>query len=120
MHNPIDCSDESMRDLLPEFVLGTLTAAEAAAVSAHLTACAECAHDVQLIRLAGAAYPVPMLDIAAIIAALPTAPRQTPRLSVTAGGAPAMRPGLLGRPWRLAAAVSFIVSAGSHWRRYAV
>lgn len=112
MHNPIGSSDESMRDRLPEFVIGTLTAAESAAVSSHLTGCAECARDVQLIRLAGAAYPMPTLDIAAIIAALPTASRQAPRLSVTVGGASAMRLRLLRRPWRLAAAVSFIVLGG--------
>ena len=115
MHEWRDCSDESTRDLLPGYVLGTLTSAEYTRVSAHLTGCESCADEVRLIRLAGAAYAAPSVDISAIIAALPQAPGVSrPKLTVSAGGLTAGAPsrGLRARHWRLAAAVSFIVLGG--------
>lgn len=115
MRNPIGCSNEPMRDLLPEYVLGTLTSAEYTAVSAHLTGCEGCAYEVQLIRSAGAAFPAPALDIDGILAALPTAEaRAKPVLTVSSAGAPARSvPGALRpRQWRLAAAISFIILGG--------
>jgi anti-sigma factor RsiW len=109
MRNPIECSNEPMRDRLPEYVLGTLTSAEYSAVSAHLTGCESCASEVQIIRSAGAAYPVPTIDIGAIVAALPTTPvapaRVTPVLTMSSGA-------LRLRHWRLAAAISFLVLGG--------
>lgn len=115
MHEWRDCSDESMRDLLPGYVLGTLTSAEYTRVSAHLTGCESCADEVRLIRLAGAAYAAPSVDIDAIVAALPQALGVSrPRLTVSAGGLAAGAPsrGLRARRWRFAAAVSFIVLGG--------
>ncbi len=114
MRNPIECSSESMRDLLPEYVLGTLTSAEYSAVSTHLAGCEACAADVQLIRSVGAAFPTPALDIAGIVAVLPSAPaRVKALLTVSSSGevatsSSALRP----RQWRLAAAISFIVLGG--------
>jgi anti-sigma factor RsiW len=114
MRNLIECSNEPMRDLLPEYVLGTLTSAEYFTVSAHLTGCEACAAEVQLIRSVSAAYPTPALDIAGIVAALPTAPaRVRPVLTVSSGGATTSSSGALRpRQWRLAAALSFIVLGG--------
>lgn len=91
-----DCADGNTRDLLPDFVHGTLPATERARVVAHLAACADCAAELRLIESARAAFPVPALDVARIVSALPAA-RQA-----SWGG------GLRSRQWLLAAGVSFV------------
>src|SRR5208282_1963054 len=70
-----DCPDGELRDLLPGYVHGTLPAAEVAAVAAHLETCADCAAEVGLIEAASRAFPIPAVDLARIVKALPAAPR---------------------------------------------
>ncbi len=101
-----DCSNVEMRERLPELVHDALAAGERAAVLAHVASCPECADELELLReaqrvLHGA--PVPVVDTAAIVAALP-------RPRVMAASRPAMRrsPTL----FRIAAAISFISIGG--------
>ena len=92
-----DCSNGSIRDLLPDFVHGTLPEKAHAEVAAHVADCADCQAEVQLIRSAGAAYAAPAVDVSRIVAALPGRARKA-----TGGG-------LAGRQWLLAAGASFLV-----------
>src|ERR1035437_1152208 len=87
-----DCADGDMRDLLPGYVHGALSAAEHATVAAHLETCADCAAEVELIAAASRAFPAPTVDLGRIVKALPAAPRGA-RRGVAAGHA-----------WRVAAA----------------
>lgn len=102
----IDCSNVEMREMLPELVHEALAPAERAALLAHLATCAECSEELALLRDAERAMRsvrVPVVDTAAIVAALP-------RPRVVAAPRPLMRrsPTLL----RLAAAISFISVGG--------
>ncbi len=102
----IDCSNVEMRERLPELVHDALAPAERAAVLAHLATCAECSEELALLRDAERAMRsvrVPVVDTAAIVAALP-------RPRAVAAPRPLMRrsPTLL----RLAAAISFISVGG--------
>ena len=92
-----DCSNGLIRDLLPEFVHGTLAENVRAEVAAHVAGCSDCQAEVALIRSAGVAYPAPAVDVSRIVAALPT------RARWATGG------GLAGRQWLLAAGASFRV-----------
>ncbi len=102
----IDCSNVEMREMLPELVHEALAPAERAALLAHLATCAECSEELALLRDAERAMRsvrVPVVDTAAIVAALP-------RPRAVAAPRPLMRrsPTLL----RLAAAISFISVGG--------
>jgi anti-sigma factor RsiW len=95
-----------MRDRLPEYVLGALSASERAEVEAHVERCADCADEVALIRAADRAFVAPRVDVAAIVAALPA----PPALRLVRGG------GVRGparRGWYLAAAASLLVVVGA-------
>lgn len=70
-----DCEDGNMRDLLPGYANGTLSAALRAKVSAHLATCEDCAAELGLIEAASRAYPAPKVDVSKIMKALPSAPR---------------------------------------------
>jgi anti-sigma factor RsiW len=74
-----DCEDGALRDLLPEYVHGTLSDAERDAVSDHLEACEDCAAEVELIRTASTAFTAPTIDVSAVVKALPRAPREARR-----------------------------------------
>src|ERR1019366_3181040 len=91
-----DCADGDMRDLLPGYVHGTLSAAERTTVAAHLETCADCAAEVELIETASRAFPAPKVDLGRIVKALPAAPRGA-RRGVAAGHA-----------WRVAAAIGIV------------
>ena len=91
-----DCADGDMRDLLPGYVHGTLSAAERATVAAHLETCADCAAEVELIAAASRAFAAPAVDLGRIVKALPAAPRGA-RRGVAAG-----------RAWRVAAAIGIV------------
>ncbi len=95
-----DCADGELRDLLPDFVHETLTAAEAVRVRAHVAACAECTAEVELLRAVAASFPAPTVDVRRIVAALPAAPG--------VGREAAYRV----RRWRLAAAAAVVLAAG--------
>lgn len=91
-----DCQNGDMRDLLPGYVHGTLSAADRSAVTTHLETCADCATEAGLIANASRAFPVPVLDVERIVKALPSAPRHSNR-GWLAGGA-----------WRAAAAIGLL------------
>lgn len=74
-----DCEDGNMRDMLPDYVRGTLAAKARATVAAHLAACGDCAAEAALIEAAARAYPAPRVDIARIVKSLPQAPRAAHR-----------------------------------------
>lgn len=94
-----DCPDGAMRDLLPDYVHGTLPASEHARVAAHVAACADCAAEVDLILAARAAFPAPAVNVEQIVAVLVTAPGAR-------GGAARVWGA---RPWQVAASVSFLL-----------
>jgi anti-sigma factor RsiW len=107
-----DCPNGLMRDLLPEYAHGVLGAEEAARVAEHLAACGECRAELALLTRVQDALSlgVPRLDVAAITAALPMAPRSVrvmPRRWVSR------------HVWQYAAAAGLvlIVGGGIVWRR---
>jgi anti-sigma factor RsiW len=105
-----DCLNVEIRELLPEYLGGTLSASRRAEVDAHVASCAECADELAVLRLVREAYAESLaVNVQAIVAALP---RKSPRAVRTVrAGAP------VGRSWRqhafqIAAAVSFIALGG--------
>jgi len=105
-----DCQQNEIRDRLPEYVHGTLGAAERAQVEAHLAGCAACRADVALLRSMSAAMArsAPAVDVQRIVTAA--------KAARAAHGVPKTRPELaqMRRPvpqyvWRAAAAVLFMV-----------
>jgi anti-sigma factor RsiW len=123
-----ECSNGDMRDLLPDYVAGTLAGAQQAAVDAHVTSCADCRDETALLRVVRSARPRPVaIDVARIVAALPrrtSAPtlhlvRDEP-VAVAQAPVPAPRPADVidirtrRRPswraaWRIAAAIAVTV-----------
>ena len=70
------CMNREMRDLLPDFVHGQLDAARADEVREHITSCAECAEELELLSQVVAAAPLtPAMNVERIAAALPTSTR---------------------------------------------
>src|SRR5688500_2922870 len=123
-----ECNNDSVRDLLPDYVAGTLAAAQQAAVEAHVTSCAECRDETALLRVVRSVRPRGVeIDVARIVAALPrrtSAPalhlvRDEP--SVTTRDEPVARrgPGVVdlgsrqrrtrSTAWRIAAAIGVMV-----------
>jgi anti-sigma factor RsiW len=103
-----DCLNVEIRELLPEYLNGTLSATRRAEVEAHLVGCAECADELTVLRLVREAYDeAPAVNVNAIVGALPRRAVRT-----VEAGAP------IGRSWRrshafqIAAAVSFIALGG--------
>ena len=96
-----DCADGEMRDLLPDFVHGTLAATEQVRVRAHVASCADCEAEVELLRAIGAAFPVPAVNVRRIVAAFPSGL-----------GAAVRPPAFTVRPWRLVAAATILAVAG--------
>ena len=74
-----DCPDGEMRDLLPGYVHGTLSAAQRAAVASHLESCEDCRTEVALITSASRAFAVADVDVVRIVKALPAPPRRVVR-----------------------------------------
>lgn len=74
-----DCKDGNMRDLLPGYVHGTLSAQERANVAAHVETCTDCVAELELIETASRAIRAPKVDIGRIVKALPAAPRRSDR-----------------------------------------
>lgn len=101
-----DCANVEMRELLPELVAGTIGAATRARVEEHLASCAECAAELETLRLVHAAYGnVPSVSTARIVAALPKPP--VAQGEGKAHGAP--RPWM---DWRIAAALTMVTVGG--------
>jgi anti-sigma factor RsiW len=108
-----ECTNDTMRDRLPELANGMLPTDESAAVRAHLTTCGECAAEFAVLETSRLVFhaSAPKLDLAAITRAV-TAPK--PVLRVERGGATA--PAVAKKSaWRsrqfLAAAASLLIVA---------
>jgi len=104
-----DCANVEMRELLPELVGGTLDAATRARVEQHVSSCAECASELETLRLVRSAYAsAPVVDVRRIVAALPKVTAVTPTARAGRGG------GSLTRwiDWRVAAALTMISVGG--------
>jgi hypothetical protein len=105
-----DCANVEMRELLPELASGALDAATRARVEAHLAGCAECAAELETLRLVRAEFSrAPRIDTRRIVAALPrpAAPAAPP-----ATRAHARVPAGRWMDWRVAAAVTMITVGG--------
>ncbi len=112
-----ECVSAEMRDALPDLIHGSLDAARAADVEAHVAACAECAAELDLLRaVLASAASAPAIDVDRIVAALPTPARQGLLLH-QGGGQPApagsRKPqNIWSRPLIRVAATVAIVTAG--------
>jgi hypothetical protein len=126
-----DCQDADLREELPGFAVDRMTGADRGRVAAHIVDCAECAAEVEMLRIAHRVMTrdVPRVDVARIVAALPAPPHVVARpVLVRAeagakGDVAAVRP-TVGRPerivrrqpmwtaWRVAAVVSTIAVGG--------
>jgi len=102
-----DCAIVEMRERLPELAAGALDAATRARVEAHVAACADCAAELETLRLVRAAYTnAPVVDVRRIVSALP----HPPAVSRTASHAgPPVRRWM---DWRIAAALTMITVGG--------
>jgi anti-sigma factor RsiW len=101
-----DCANVQMRELLPELAAGTLDAATRSRLERHVASCAECASELETLRLVRSAYrTAPSVDVNRIVASLPK--RSTPERAVK-GGAPVRR----WMDWRIAAALTMITVGG--------
>lgn len=99
-----DCSNVSMRERLPDLLHGRLTPAEVSEVERHLSACAECNEELEILRTARAVLArtsVPRIDTAKIVAALPVATRPATAMSRAA------------QRWRIAAAITLVAIGGT-------
>jgi anti-sigma factor RsiW len=99
-----DCPNVEMRELLPDYLSGTLSDARRREVREHLATCQDCTDELELLQLVRDAYTegAPAVNVNAIVSALP---KKAPRPVVV-------------RSWRhrqafqIAAAVSFIALGG--------
>jgi len=97
-----DCPNIEIRELLPDYLSGTLSARRHAEVEGHLTACVDCADELVLLRLVREAYAdTAPVNVSAIVSALP---RRTSR--------PASRSWKGSHAFQIAAAASFIALGG--------
>lgn len=69
----IDCPNAEMRDRLPDLTNDSLSPDLRAIVVAHVAGCAECAAELEILRLARLVVlrGTPAVDVAAIVGALP-------------------------------------------------
>ena len=99
-----DCPNVEIRELLPDYLSGTLSASRRAEVDSHLATCADCADELEVLKLVREAYAqasVPSVNVNAIVAALP---KKASR--------PAIRSWRRGPAFQIAAAVTFIALGG--------
>jgi anti-sigma factor RsiW len=97
-----DCSNVEMRELLPEYLHGSLTPPDRARVETHLATCAECTAELETLRAVNALYArTPVVETARIVSALP---RPIP--------ARALRLRSRIARWQIAAAVTMISLGG--------
>src|SRR5450759_3215562 len=111
-----ECVSVEMRDALPDLIHGSLSAARAAEVDAHVASCANCAVELDLLRSVMASAPrVPSLDIGRIVAAVPSPARRGFRLHQ--GGARPAQPRRPQTVWsgplvRVAATIAVVTAGG--------
>lgn len=103
-----DCPNVEIRELLPEYLNGTLDEARCAAVEAHLAACPECRDELTTIRLVREACEATTVsvDVSSIVAALPRPNR------IRAVRRPVRRSWVRSHAFQLAAALSFVALGG--------
>ena len=106
----IECAD--VKDLLPEWVRGELTESDHAVVSQHISSCASCSEEIELVRrIQAAAFSTPASLASEIKSAL------TAQIDSDAG----VEYGRAGRfaGWRLAAAATVALALGTAliWQR---
>ena len=109
-----DCQNVEMRESLPEYLTGTLSARRRDEVLGHITSCADCAQELALLQLVREAYTeaTPTVNVGAIVAALPRQTRRDQGQSPISGSRPAMRSWRRGPALQIAAAISFIALGG--------
>ena len=101
-----DCANVEMRELLPDLLAGTVDAATRARVNEHLTACADCASELETLRLVRAAFAhTPAVNVSRVVAALP-------RPVVAPHGARPPQRMKRWLDWRIAAALTTITVGG--------
>ena len=101
-----DCADVEMRERLPGLAAGTLDDATRARVERHVACCAECASELETLRLVRSAYAArPTVDVGRIVAALP----KPARLAERAHGDQGVKRWI---DWRVAAALTMISVGG--------
>jgi anti-sigma factor RsiW len=97
-----DCLNVEIRELLPDYASGALSASRRAGVDAHLAGCMDCAEELAVLRLVREAYAdAPPVNVGAIVAALPRRPARR-----------ATRSWRHSHAFQIAAAVSFIALGG--------
>ena len=108
-----DCLNVEIRELLPEYLNGTLSATRRAEVETHVAACAECADELTVLRLVREAYAeaAPAVNVNAIVAALPRSAAR-PTMRTAQSGARVQRSWRRSHAFQIAAAVSFIALGG--------
>jgi anti-sigma factor RsiW len=85
-----DCPNVEIRELLPDYLSGTLSARRREEVWEHVTACDDCAQELALLQLVREAYAeayaeaMPPVNVGAIVAAIP---RRTSRPAMRSWGA---------------------------------
>ena len=95
-----DITHDETRDALPDLLHGTLERSKRDAVEKHLASCAECAAELELLRMAKAAPSfAPMIDAARIASVIPPYSRILPETV-------RQRPS---RYWQLATAAAAVV-----------
>lgn len=107
-----ECSNDTVRDLLPLHVNGRLDGAERDLVESHLAACAECRTEVEVLGVARQAlHHAPSIDVARIARALPPwrgAPTGDDRSVVPIASRRRAAP-----LWRIAAAALLVALGGA-------
>ena len=104
-----ECQEE-IKDLFPDHVTGRLSPSDAARVTAHVEACPTCAAELAVVRAAHAAFTAltaPAVDIARIVAALPTPPSKVIELKPLI-----QRHSRRFTSWRIAATIATIAVSG--------
>ncbi|HTE47419.1 MAG TPA: zf-HC2 domain-containing protein [Gemmatimonadaceae bacterium] len=101
-----DCPNADIRDQLPDLLNDRLDAGARVAVMMHVDSCADCRAELELLRdLRGAMTSrVPRVDVASIVAALPSAATHRQR---------AAAPSRIWANWRVAAAVVLLAAGGT-------
>jgi anti-sigma factor RsiW len=110
-----DLSRDELQDLLPELLHGRLSATDAAALERAVAADPELAAELSLLRSVRATQrPAPVIDIARIVAALPSPPalQVAPLVDDLAARRATKRP-VISRTFARAAALLIVVGGGT-------
>lgn len=101
-----DCSNVEIRELLPDYLSGTLSDVRRNEVRAHVANCSDCSEELELLQLVRQAYAetTPAVNVGAIVSALPKPAFRPSR--------PAIRTWRRSHTFQIAAAVSFIALGG--------